>query len=165
MLIRRSRKHYLLIPVVLLAVLVVGCIAIINHYYSPVLVDDGVRKELTYDGKIRTFVEELSNTGDPLFEYEYVVLDRGAESAEAAIRGQVARMQRSGWRLDSDGPELWYLSSDRHQTVAYVRSLTRFLAEWRSDYGIYPEQRAANKIYEAVGDSASLIVITLRHFG
>ncbi|GLX02752.1 hypothetical protein [Microtetraspora sp. NBRC 16547] len=161
---RASRYYFLLVPVVLVAGVLAAGVWFVNHR-APVMVSDDIRENLARGGRIAVAVQELSNASNPLFEYEYVVIDRGRGGAEAAVREQISRMRESGWELESATSGRWHLRSDKYQTVADVQFLSAFIQEWGNGDNIYPEERAASKIAATVGDVSSLIIVTLRHFG
>ncbi|WP_214110418.1 hypothetical protein [Acrocarpospora catenulata] len=129
-------------------------------------VADSVRQEIAYGGEILVVAEELTNASNPLFEYEYIVLDRKQNDVGAAIDQQVRGMRAAGWIAESTGEGKGYhLNSDRHQTIAFVEPLAPFLQEWATGSSIFPEQRAALLIAKETTDPSRLILVTMHHMG
>ncbi|GAA1012772.1 hypothetical protein Aple_014950 [Acrocarpospora pleiomorpha] len=160
----RVRPH-IAVPVLLIAVALTGLGAWISHR-APVRVDDSVREEIAYGGEVLAVAEELTNASSPLFEYEYIAMDRKQVDVGAAIDQQVEKMRSSGWSGEPIGQgEGYHLVSDRRQTIAMVEPLEPFLRQWGTGPSIFPEQRAALLIAEKVDDPSKLVLVTLRHVG
>ncbi|GLK11992.1 hypothetical protein GCM10017600_54000 [Streptosporangium carneum] len=124
--------------------------------------DDDIRRTIAEDGKIIAVAEEFSNTGEE-YEYEYVVIDTGERDGDAAVRRQMDRIKATGW--GSVGSEIvdgvGILSSSALNARANVETLEAFLGKWGNGEGIYPEQRAAQKIEAQVPSPGSLVLVTL----
>ncbi|MFC4531854.1 hypothetical protein [Sphaerisporangium dianthi] len=141
----------------LLSAVTAGCTGTVR-------VDDRVRDELAAGGRLVAFAEDKTNASDPIFEYEYLVLDAGPDVG-GAVGHVVSHLKSKGWSEQSADDETVTMESSRWQTMAYVEHFAAFLKSWKGKGGIEPEERVADKLGSEVRSPDSLVIVKLRHFG
>jgi hypothetical protein len=157
--------RYTLTAVVLLAVVVAtvvsGCG--VTLFDGPIRINDDYRQQISRGGKVVAFVEELSNTGSPVYEIEYIVLDVGQSSPKAAMEKQTDNMKASEWVAVSEASQNhMVLHPPEGGILATIQPLENFLKLYLKDGMTYPESRAATAISPKVqGSKASLVLVTL----
>ncbi|MFC4531784.1 hypothetical protein [Sphaerisporangium dianthi] len=128
-------------------------------------VDDSVRQRLAGQVKIVAVVKELSNTGNPLYESQYVVLRPGSANVAEAIDAQASYIRSLGWDDGSRASGVQTaLFSTGDRTNAYLRPLDSFLQQYGGGAEIFPEQRAALKVESTVKDPTGLVLMVLTPF-
>jgi hypothetical protein len=126
-------------------------------------VDDRIRQEVAGEGRIVAFVEESSNAGKLVYEYEYIVIDTGADDPAESMRRQAEHLKKIGWIHGAlKGAQSANFFSRELNTGASIRPVADFLKEWRNGEGLYPEQRAAQQIRAKVKEQSPYILLVLQ---